>query len=125
MGTIQCDGCTNRFCSIHFSDHEQHLHALFEGVNVTIERLCYLYHQIKSSRPLSPSNHPQLAGLLNELSNELRRRKDDDDYFEQDIERLNEKLEQIQTDFNTHLPHVRINVTPIDWPKVIQTVVEL
>ena len=128
MGMIRCDGCTHRFCSIHFNEHRQQLDALFECICNDRDTLC---EQINNPHRLSTSNNSQISSILNEiteweyktlkmvkqtaeqarqrikelmisdnkaaamkldeLSKELRRRKDDDDYFEQEMERLIKK----------------------------------
>jgi uncharacterized protein YheU (UPF0270 family) len=56
---------------------------------------------------------------LDNLSEELKQRKEDGDYFEQDIEQLNKKLKQIQTDIKVDPPQIRINVKCIDWAKIL------
>jgi hypothetical protein len=73
---------------------------------------------------LMNSNTTAAEVELDTLSKELLMRKEDDDYFEQDIERLTKKLEQIQINLNTNVPPVRISVTPIDWSMVIQVFTE-
>jgi hypothetical protein len=161
MGMIRCDGCNQRFCSTHFNDHRHHLDTLFERICNDRDSLC---EQINNPRTASPSTHPQLIPILNEinewesktlnmvqktadrarqqvnelmnsnnttaeieldkLSKELRRRKEDDDYFEQNIEQLSKKLEQIQMSLNKNAPPVHINITSIDWSTVIQVSTE-
>jgi hypothetical protein len=157
MGMIRCDGCTHRFCTIHFNEHRQHLDTLFEHVCNDRDTLC---EQINNPGPVSTSNNSQRISLLNEitewenktlqmvkqtaerareqinelmvsnkktaaieldkLSKELRKHKEDDDYFEQDIEILSKKLKQIQIDLNVQPPHIQINVTSVDWSTLIQ-----
>jgi len=159
MGMIRCDGCNDRFCSTHFSEHRHHLDTLLERVCNDRDSLC---EKIDNLGAASCTNHPQLITLLNEInewenktlkmvkqtadrarqqvnemmnsdnkiaeieldkvSKELRRRKEDDDYFEQDIQRLSKQLEQIQIDLNNHVPHIRIKVMSMDWSKLIQVV---
>ncbi len=161
MGIIRCDGCNDRFCSTHFTDHRHHLETLFERVCNDRDSLC---ERINNPCTSSSANHPQLILLLNQisewesetlkmvqqtadcarqqvnelmnsnnkaveleldkLSKELRRRKEDDDYFEQDIERLNKQLKQIQLDLNSQSPYMRINATSINWSTVIQVLTE-
>jgi hypothetical protein len=161
MGMIRCDGCNQRFCSTHFSEHRHHLDALFEQV---CNERDSLREQINNPSHTSSSNNARLITLLNEinewesktlkmvkqtadharqqvnelvnlnnktaeieldnLSKELRRRQEDDNYFEHDIQQLNRKLEQIQINLNTHVHHIRIHVTSIDWSRVIQVVNE-
>jgi hypothetical protein len=70
------------------------------------------------------SNNTAAEVELDKLSKELRKRKEDDDYFEQDIERLSKKLEQIKINLNRNAPPVRISVTTIDWSTVIQIFTE-
>ncbi len=73
---------------------------------------------------LMNSNTTAAEVELDTLSKELLMRKEDADYFEQDIERLTKKLEQIQINLNTNFPPVRISVAPIDWSMVIQVFTE-
>ncbi len=73
---------------------------------------------------LMNSNSETAEIELDNLSKELRRRQEDDNYFEHDIQQLNRKLEQIQINLNTHVHHIRIHVTSIDWSRVIQVVNE-
>jgi archaellum component FlaC len=82
-------------------------------------------HARQRFNELMNSNNKAAEGELDKLSKELRRRKEDDDYFEQDIKRLSKQLEQIQIDLNAHVPHIRINVMSIDWSTVIQIVTEV
>jgi hypothetical protein len=63
MGVVQCDGCFNRFCSIHFSEHRQCLDFQFE-------QLCrdrnILAHEIKNQS--SKINQSQLRALLHKIN---------------------------------------------------------
>jgi hypothetical protein len=61
---------------------------------------------------------------LDNLSEELKRRKEDGDYFEQDIQQLNKKLKQIETDIKVDPPQIRIRTKFIDWSKVLDIVNE-
>jgi hypothetical protein len=82
-------------------------------------------HARQRINELMNSNNKAAEGELDKLSKELLRRKEDDNYFEQDIERLSKQLEKIQIDLNAHVPHIRINVMSIDWSTVVQVISEM
>jgi chromosome segregation ATPase len=63
---------------------------------------------------LMNSNNAIVEAELDHISKELRRRKEDNDYLEQDIERLSKNLEQIQVNIMTYSPDIKLNITPID-----------
>ncbi|CAF4369300.1 unnamed protein product [Rotaria socialis] len=50
---------------------------------------------------------------LDQISQELRKCKTDNNYFEKDIKNLNEKLNQIQIDLNVHKSHAKMILPPI------------
>ncbi|CAF1576931.1 unnamed protein product [Didymodactylos carnosus] len=56
-----------------------------------------------------------------QFSNELRQRKDNDDYFEPDIEMLSQKLEQLKIDVTCEINKktIQVKVHPIHWPRVL------
>jgi hypothetical protein len=56
---------------------------------------------------------------LEQFSEELRKRKESEDYFEQDIQRLKQQLEQIKIE-SKNLLKIQISCTPIDWETIIQ-----
>ncbi|CAF3335688.1 unnamed protein product [Rotaria socialis] len=65
---------------------------------------------------------------LDQISQELRKCKTDNNYFEKDIKNLNEKLNQIQIDLNVHkshakmiLPPIKMVIPPIKFNSQIQT----
>jgi antirestriction protein len=125
-GIIKCDGCSSRFCSDHFPIHRQQLETRLELL--CSERDQFHHEFIQSSQDLTElltqidrwekqtlthvkktaSNARdrvrQLAATkssnqeLEQFSEELRRRKESENYFEHDIERLAEQLRQIKTE---------------------------
>jgi Txe/YoeB family toxin of Txe-Axe toxin-antitoxin module len=62
---------------------------------------------------------------LYHLSKELRQRKEDHDYFEQDIERLRKKLQQILKDIQVDPPQIQIVKKFIDWSKILRVTPEI
>lgn len=58
------------------------------------------------------------SSQLKQFSKELKRRKENEDYFEEDIERLQQQLNQIQIE-SSQLPTLDILYTPIDWQTII------
>ncbi|CAF4638143.1 unnamed protein product [Rotaria socialis] len=57
---------------------------------------------------------------LDQISMELRKCKFENNYFEQDIKHLSEKLNQIQIDLNIHKPRVKMAIPPIKLNSQLQ-----
>jgi hypothetical protein len=146
-GIIKCDGCSSRFCSDHFPVHRRELEARLELLcsdrdsfyhNITqtskepIEYLAQIdrwekktlahvkktadnaRHRVRELAITKTSNRE-----LEDFSSELRRRKENEDYFEQDIERLAQQLEQLKVK-SKQILKLNISYAPIDWTTIIQ-----
>lgn len=77
----------------------------------------------KINELILPDNK-MIEDKLDELSQELQQRKVDNDYFEQDIERLSIKLKQIQKDMKVEPSQIQIVKKFIDWSKVLRFTTE-
>ena len=146
-GIIKCDGCSSRFCSDHFplhrqelqtrlellcSDRDQYHHELTHRSTDSTELLAQIDHwereileHIKKTANIARDRIQELSAAQNssheleQFSEELRRRKESEDYFEDDIERLEQQLEQIKIN-SKRLPEIDISYTSIDWNTIIQ-----
>ncbi|CAF1280484.1 unnamed protein product [Rotaria magnacalcarata] len=78
-----------------------------KSVTQTAERV---RNRIKELMTLRTST---IKADLDQISMELRKRKFENNYFEQDIKHLSEKLDQIQIDLNIHKTRVKMTIPPI------------
>jgi len=146
-GTIKCDGCSSRFCSDHFPIHRQELetclellcsdrdqfhHELTQSSQDPTELLTQIdhweqqtLHHVEKTASNARDRLRQLAATkssnqqLEQFSEELRRRKENEDYFECDIERLAKQLEQIKIE-SKKLSEIHVSYESIDWESIIQ-----
>jgi len=146
-GIVKCDGCSSRFCSDHFPIHRQELelrlevlcsdrdqfhHEFTQTLQDPTELLTQIDHweqqtliHVKKTASNARDRVCQLVATkssireLEQFSEELRRRKESEDYFEHDIERLEQQLEQIKIE-SEKLSKMKISYTTIDWETIIQ-----
>jgi outer membrane murein-binding lipoprotein Lpp len=146
-GIIKCDGCSSRFCADHFPTHRRELDARLEVICSDRDAFYHEFAQtsqepIESLAEIDLWEQQTLAHVkktasnarqrvremetgsnnnrkLDQFSEELRRPKENDDYFEQDIERLAQQLEQIKIE-SKQLFQINISYTPIGWKTIIQ-----
>ncbi len=146
-GIIKCDGCSSRFCSDHFPIHRQELETRLEllcserdqfhqettyrsrdptEVLTQIDRWEeQTLVQVKKTASNARDRIRQLSAAkssnreLEQFSEELRRRKESEDYFEDDIRRLKQQLEQIKIQ-SKKLSKIDISYKTIDWETIIQ-----
>jgi hypothetical protein len=146
-GIIKCDGCSSRFCSDHFPIHRRDLEARLELLCSDRDQFHHELTQISSDptdallqidrweqqtlahvkKTVNKARDRirQLAATkssnreFEQFSNELRKRKESEDYFEHDIQRLAQQLEQIKIESNK-LTKIDISSLTIDWDAVIQ-----
>jgi hypothetical protein len=146
-GIIECDGCSSRFCSDHFPIHRQELetrleilcsdrdqfhHEFKQTSQDPTELLTQIDHweqqtldHVKKTASNARDRVRQLATTkssnqqLEQFSEELRRRKEREDYFEHDIERLAQQLKQIKIE-SKKLSKIHVSYTPIDWETIIE-----
>jgi hypothetical protein len=146
-GIIKCDGCSSRFCSDHFpihrreletrlellfSDRDQFYHELTQRSQDPTELLTQIdrweqtvHDCVKKTASNARDRIRELAATksnnpeFDQFSEDLRRRKESEDYFEYDIERLEQQLKQIKIE-SKKLSKINISFTPIDWKIIIQ-----
>ncbi len=146
-GIIKCDGCSARFCSDHFPIHRQELETRLELLcserdqfhqEVThrsrdpTELLNQIdwweeqtLAQVKKTASTARDRIRQLSQTksynqqLEQFSEELRRRKERENYFEDDIQRLKQQLEQIKIE-SKKLSKIDMSYTTIDWETIIK-----
>jgi hypothetical protein len=146
-GIIKCDECSSRFCSDHFPIHRQELETRLEllcserdqfhqeTTHRSIDPIELLTQidrweeqtlaQVKKTASNARDRIRQLSATkssnreLEQFSEELRRRKESEDYFEDDIQRLKQQLEQIKIQ-SKKLSKIDISHKTIDWETIIQ-----
>ena len=147
-GIIKCDGCFARFCSEHFAVHRRELDNILEvlcserdlfhyelqhqsdeqsneflieidrweeqtieQVRRTANNARYQIRQL--SRPKSSNKQFQL------FSEELRSRKENEDFYENDLQRLQQQFQQIKIQANQR-NNIDISYINIDWQNLIE-----
>jgi len=146
-GIIKCDGCSSRFCSDHFPIHRQELETRLELLCSDRDQFHHEFtqtsqdptelltqidlweqqtlHHVKKTASNARDRICQLVATksssqqLEQFSEELRRRKESEDYFEHDIERLAQQLKQIKIELKK-LSKIDISYERIDWETIIK-----
>lgn len=146
-GLIKCDGCSARFCSEHFNSHRRELEKHFEVLCSERDQFYYeIKHQsndftdaltqidlweeqtlgqVKQTANKARCRIKQIGLKSNSneqlqlFSDELRKRKENEDFFEDDIEILRRKLEQIKRE-SKQISKMNISHTQIQWDNLIQ-----
>lgn len=155
VGIVQCDGCFNRYCSTHFSEHRQCLDNEFEhlcrernnlahqithhSTTINQAQLRALLHKIdqweqnaiksvkqtverarRRINELMVSKASNVQTTFETLSKEMRKRKEENNYFEHDINDLRDKLKKIQVNLDTHKSPIKMTLPPIEWNPLFQ-----
>lgn len=144
---VKCDGCAARFCSNHFPVHRQELETQLEWICSDRDHFYHqlaqqsqdptdLLAQIDQWEQQTLANVQRTANAARErirllltrtdysnpqfeqFSQELKRRKENEDYFENDVERLRQQLEYIKFQAKQSL-EMNIQYTFIDWQTII------
>jgi hypothetical protein len=127
--TFTCDGCRQSFCLKHASDHREELSQQIDNIgqqhdilkrdidqqstNETLlaqigrweeESIAKIRFSAAEARTdlkrLTEESKSRLNGLLNQLSNELRRNREDDSFTENDISQWMKQLEKLRKDLS-------------------------
>jgi hypothetical protein len=144
MGMINCDGCSSRFCLEHFTIHRRELDLRFEHLYVDQgifrqkiqeiskgptesllkidawekEMLLSIQRVADGERRRIRELTEIMSGLANhqlmDWLHEWERRKETGDYFEQELGKLEQRLNQLKTEV-IEMTQLQIVPLSIDW----------
>jgi hypothetical protein len=107
--SIRCEGCSQPFCYNHFGEHRQ----TFSTELKEIDETCEQFQQTLTKLTTKPQKHPLFQQIdqweqdsitkvpahitiaaenLNKFNNQIRKSREDNDFFETDIQQWKEQL---------------------------------